>query len=104
MILDALSFVGCGIYKNQSPDSLLHEMDRFGVSKTLIAPVEEQITVYNREGNRDIQRICEHYPERFAGYAVANPWYGTQAVSTLRDALQEGMAAVYFDSSINAIT
>lgn len=100
MILDALSFVGCGIYKNQSPDLLLQEMDRHGVAKTLIAPVEEQITVYNQEGNRYIQTICEQNPERFAGYAVANPWYGAQAVDTLRSALQAGMAAVYFDSSI----
>lgn len=104
MIFDALSFVGCGIYKNQCADALLREMDCNNVAKALIAPVEEQITVYNEDGNVQIRKICERYPDRFAGYAVANPWFGKQAVATLRTALQGGMAAVYFDSSIQGFT
>lgn len=97
---DALSFVGAGRYKRQSPEELLRAMDENGVEKTVIAPVEEQIAVYNEEGNRAIAAACRAHPDRLLGYAVANPWRGTEAAELLRRALEEGLRGVYFDPSL----
>ena len=103
-IWDALAFVGEGIYKKQSMDELLRRMDVFGVEKSIIAPVEEYVTVDNDEGNRYIHDACKLHPDRFLGYAVANPWYGKRAVESLRFALNSGLRAVYFDSSVQGFT
>jgi|LSQX01.2.fsa_nt_gb predicted TIM-barrel fold metal-dependent hydrolase len=97
--LDALAFVGNGVYKSQSAEALIHEMNLNDVSKTIIAPVDEYITVYNEQGNHDIIEICNKHPDRLLAYAVANPWYGKKAVTILKSALKNGACAVYFDSS-----
>jgi len=103
-IWDALAFIGNGIYKKQSEEVLLDRMDEFGVEKSVIAPVEEYVTVYNDEGNRCILNACERHPDRFLGYAVANPWYGKRAIDSLRAALKSGLSAVYFESSLQGFT
>jgi len=96
-IIDALSFVGHGQYKSQKVEDLLQRMDLNGVEKALIAPVDEYVVAYNDEGNQLVQAACRAYPDR---YAVANPWFGEKAVLILRRALENGLSAVYFDSSI----
>lgn len=98
--IDIISFLGEGCYCNQTPEELLGEMDKNGVERTIIAPSERFVTVYNREGNQMIADVCHRYPERFSGYAVSNPWYGKRAEEELKRALDSGLQAVYFDSSI----
>lgn len=98
--IDIISFLGEDRYCGQTPEKLLREMDKNGVERTIIAPSERYITVYNREGNQRISDICRQYPERFSGYAVSNPWFGRQAEEELKRALDSGLQAVYFDSSI----
>ena len=102
--MDIIAFVGEDLYCKQSPEMLLEEMDRNGVSRSFIAPSEKYVTVYNREGNDWIAQICKRWPDRFCGYAVANPWYGEAAVEELKRALDLGLQAVYFDSSIQGFT
>ncbi|MCI9305187.1 MAG: amidohydrolase family protein [Lachnospiraceae bacterium] len=75
-------------------------MDENGVDHAFIAPSKQYTAVYNREGNQMIADICRQYPKRFSGYAVSNPWYGEKAREELKRALDDGMKAVYFDSSI----
>ena len=99
-IIDSLSFIGQGRYKNQSVEELIQRMDQNGVEKALIAPVDEYVVAYNTEGNLLVQAACAAYPDRFIGYAVANPWFGNEAVNSLKRALENGLSAVYFDSSI----
>lgn len=101
---DALAFVGDGIYKRQTAEDLLAQMDANGVERALIAPPEEQVTVDNAAGNERISQICRRWPDRFWGYAVSNPWYGAAACDTLRRALDDGLRAVYFDSSVQGFT
>ena len=104
MIIDALSFIGEGIYKKQSVDQLLDEMDRCGVCRTYIAPVEEGITVHNQEANRRILTLIEQYPDRLGGYAAVNPWYRDQAATWLKEAFENGMSGVYFHSALQGFT
>lgn len=103
-IIDALCFVGLGRYRRQSADALLAAMDANGVEKAVLCPVEEQVTVDNAAGNRLMAELCATHSGRFYGYAVANPWYGQKAVDTLKAALDAGLNAVYFDSSIQGFT
>lgn len=103
-IIDAIAFVGDDLYCKQTPEALLQEMNRYGVERTFIAPSEKYVTVYNREGNEMIADICRRWTERFSGYAVCNPWYGRKGIDELKRALDSGLEAVYFDSSIQGFT
>jgi predicted TIM-barrel fold metal-dependent hydrolase len=91
MIIDAHAHVGQGRYKSLQPDELLRRMDTNGVDRAVICPVEEQIILRNREGNDYIVSQVEHHPDRFIGFAVANPWYGEVAVAELERALDRGL-------------
>ena len=70
-------------------------MQQFGVEHSVIAPSDEFVAVFNDEGNRQIAGFVEQYPEIFSGLAVANPWYGKQAVKTLEDAFESGLCGLY---------
>ncbi len=98
--IDVITFLGEDMDGGQTPEKLLQEMDKNKVERSIIAPSKQYTTVYNREGNQMIADICRHYPERFSGYAVSNPWYGEKAQEELERALSDGLQAVYFDSSI----
>jgi uncharacterized protein len=91
MIIDAHAHVGHGRYKSLATDDLLRQMDEHGVDRAIICPVEEQIVLHNREGNDFILAQVRRHPNRFVGFAVANPWYGQLAVEELRRALGEGL-------------
>ena len=47
-IIDSLSFIGQGRYKNQSVEELIQRMDQNGVEKALIAPVDEYVVAYKK--------------------------------------------------------
>jgi predicted TIM-barrel fold metal-dependent hydrolase len=66
-------------------------MDANGVDRTVLCPVEEQIVAHNHEGNCFILEQVRQHPTRFVGFAVANPWFGEQAVHELEWALGEGL-------------
>lgn len=102
--MDIIAFLGDDLYCKQTPEALLQEMDKNGVQRTFIAPSEKYVTVYNREGNEMILEACQRWPERFSGYAVCNPWYGEDGIEELKRALDSGLEAVYFDSSIQGFT
>jgi predicted TIM-barrel fold metal-dependent hydrolase len=90
-VIDAHAHVGQGRYKSLLPEDLLRQMDSHGIDRAVICPVEEQIAVYNREGNDFILTQVGRYPTRFIGFAVANPWYVQPAVEELRRAFRAGL-------------
>lgn len=100
MIVDAHCHIGEGRYKQQTPDQLLREMDRCGVDKAVVCPVEEYITVYNREGNDYVLQTVRDHPDRLFGFATVNPWYGKRAVEELRRAIGEGLHGLKFNSAL----
>ena len=91
MIIDAHAHIGHGRYKSLSGEELLSQMDEFGIDRAVICPVEEQITVYNQQGNDEILEQVSKHPDRFTGFAVANPWFGQAAVDELKRALDKGL-------------
>lgn len=94
MIIDAHAHIGQGRYKSLSGDELLRQMDENGIDRAVICPVEEQITAFNRQGNEDILAQTRRHPDRFTGFAVANPWFGQNAVDELKRALGEGLCGL----------
>lgn len=66
-------------------------MDDNGVDRAVLVPVEEQIVTYNHDGNVYLVEQARAHPDRFVGFAVANPWFGEVAVRELEWALGEGL-------------
>jgi uncharacterized protein len=91
LIIDAHAHIGNGRYKNITPNELLHQMDDNGINHAVICPIEEQITAFNRDGNDYILKQVGLYPDRFTGFAVANPWFGDIALVELKRAIEGGL-------------
>ena len=100
MIVDAHVHLGHGREKRLSADQLLAEMDQHGVARAVICPMDEEIILRNRAGNDRILAAVQAHPHRFVGFAVANPWYGQEAVEELRRAVGEGLRGLKLKSSI----
>ena len=47
--------------------------------------------LHNRAGNDLVLGAVRAHPQRFVGFAVANPWYGRAAEEEMRRALGEGL-------------
>jgi uncharacterized protein len=94
LIIDAHAHIGHGRYKSLAPDELLRQMDEYTIDHAVICPVEEQITVFNRQGNDYIVEQVRTHPQRFTGFAVANPWFGEEAVVELKRAFDLGLSGL----------
>jgi hypothetical protein len=99
-IVDAHCHVGQGRCKKLTPAQLIAEMDACGVDRAVVCPVEEHITVFNREGNDYILRAVRVHPDRLIGFATVNPWYGERAVKELRRAVNEGLCGLKLHSAL----
>jgi len=99
VIIDGHCHLGHGNLKQQSAGDLLREMDRWDVDQAVICPVEEQIILHNHEGNLAMLEAVRAHPDRFIGFAVANPWYGDKAVDELRWAAEQGLRGLKLDSA-----
>lgn len=95
-IIDFHAHVGEGMHRGLSSEELLRQMDRWGVDRTVLCPVDEHIAVRNREGNDLVAAAVRAHPDRFGGFAVANPWYGGEAVDELERALDAGLVGAKF--------
>jgi hypothetical protein len=66
-------------------------MDAAGVAQAWVCPMDAFAAVRNTEGNSFIAGLARAYPARLVGCAVANPWYGRDAVRELERALGLGL-------------
>jgi hypothetical protein len=99
-IIDAHCHIGEGRYKRLTASELIALMDENDIEKAVVCPVEEHITVYNREGNDYILRAMKEHPDRLIGFATVNPWYGDSAVEELRRAIGEGLRGLKLNSAL----
>jgi predicted TIM-barrel fold metal-dependent hydrolase len=100
MIIDAHVHLGHSREKSLEADQLLLQMDQHGVERAVVCPVDQEIILHNRSGNDRILAAVRGHPHRLAGFAVANPWYGEEAVAELRRAIGEGLRGLKLKSSI----
>lgn len=95
MKIDSHVFIGEGKHLCQSVDDLLHRMDEAGIAMAIASPVDHYTAVHNKEGNDLLIRAVRAHPDRLIGRAVANPWYGEDAVNELRRGFSEGLNGLF---------
>lgn len=78
-------------------DDWKRRMDSCGIDHAVIAPSEAYVAVFNNDGNQRIAEIVKKDPDRFSGLAVANPWYGEEALQTLKNAFDSGLCGLYLN-------
>ena len=89
-IIDAHCHLGLGHRYRVSREDLLPLMDRCGVEKAVICPVDEYLAVWNREGNDFVLAQAAQSDGRFLAMVTANPWRGAEAVEEVRRGFGEG--------------
>lgn len=99
-IVDAHCHLGEGRYKKSDPASLIRSMDAAGIEKSVIVPVEEQITVYNEAGNELMLKAVSEYRDRLIGFGTVNPWYGAKGTDMIRRYLDRGLRGIKLNSAI----
>lgn len=99
-VIDAHVVVGPSGRACLSPDALRAVMEASGVAAALVSPPPDCVAVRNREGNDYIATLVKQNPGIIYGYAVANPWYGADAVRELRRAFDLGLHALKLDPAV----
>lgn len=96
-VLDAHVRIGMSREAGQSPQQLLATMAELGIERSLISPPERCVAVANAEGNAMTSEAARASQGRLLAYAVANPWFGTEALHLLRTARDGGAVALCVD-------
>lgn len=90
-IIDAHCHVGSGFEKELKPETLISIMDKNGVGKAVICPIEQYIAVYNEDGNKYILEQVKKYAGRFIGFASVNPWFMQKSTDMLKEYIEKGL-------------
>jgi len=96
-IIDSHVYLGDGRHLAQSVDGLLRLMDEADVMLSVACPVDRFLAVRNAEGNDCIIEAVKAHPDRIAGMASVNPWFGDGAVGELRRALDAGLTGLFLN-------
>lgn len=96
--IDAHVHLGVGVEMQYDVDSLLRDMDEAQVAFSIVCPMDRHMAAANREGNDLVLQAVREHPDRLAGMAVANPWFGSAAVEEFRRALSEGLVGLNIHS------
>jgi hypothetical protein len=86
--------------RDEHATGLLDAMDAAGIDVTVIAPADDETAVRNRTGNERLLGLAAERPERIRAYAVANPWFGADAVAELDRALDAGAVGLKINSAL----
>lgn len=97
MIIDGHVRIGDCREASLSATDLIATMDSLRIDAAMIAPDERCIAVANREGNALTTAAAASSGGRLFAYAVANPWFGAQAVTELDRARTDGAVALAVD-------
>lgn len=90
MTIDGYCTLGVDREFDLTAAALLSAMDREGVERAVIAPVDRCLCVNNREGNDFMLSAARAHPDRLIPACSANPLYGDSAVSEVRRAAGAG--------------
>ena len=90
MVIDGYCTLGVDREYDLTDGELLVAMDRAGVDRAVIAPVDRCMAVDNREGNDLLLKAAAGHPDRLIPACSANPWYGSRAVAEAKRAVDGG--------------
>lgn len=88
--LDCYCAVGNDREYDFSADDLIRALDRAGVNRAVITPVDRYMVVDNCEGNKFILESAQRHPDRLIPSCSINPWFGKRGEQELRRAAAEG--------------
>ena len=94
MRIDAYTISGENSEGGLRPDELIRQMQKIGIDKCLIAPVERCLAVANREGNDLVLDAAEKNPDKFIPACTVNPWFGPEAISEVESCISSGARMV----------
>lgn len=69
---------------------LLQGMERVGIDRAVIVPIDRYLAVENRQGNDFILKAYRAHPDRFIPACSVNPWHGDMAREELKRAIEKG--------------
>jgi len=90
MVIDAYCALGVDREYDLVAERLLDEMDKAAVDRAVVAPIDRNLTVRNREGNDYILEAAAKHPRRFIPACSVNPWFGDEAIQEMRRAIASG--------------
>jgi len=99
-IVDGHAHVGIGARRTLLPEDLLRAMDDSGVERGVICPLDQYVTVLNREGNDYVAQAVDEHLDRFIGFCAVNPWFLAGAVSELERAHNLGLRGLKLNSAL----
>lgn len=86
-------------------DKLLRAMDKNDIGRAWICPDRPFIAVNNRQGNIYVANAVKAHPDRFCGFAVANPWLGDKKVrEMLRYSRDIGLSGLKINTKLQGLT
>ena len=97
-IIDAHVQVGDGYRMKLEAEELIKMMDDANIAFAIASPVDRFTAVANHEGNNYLIDAIKKHPDRLAGMATANPWFGEAAVDEIKRALDKGLSGIYIHS------
>ena len=88
MIIDAHNHLGTRPLAQQTADSLIAQMDRANVDRSVVFPFVE---VIDSHYNDWIANTVAKYPDRLIGFAAVNPWHAGAADEVRRASSEKGL-------------
>jgi uncharacterized protein len=95
-IIDIHTRIGTdGREESRALATVLADMDALGIRQSWICPLDHHVAVHNHVGNDAIASLVAAHADRFIGCAVANPWFGADAVAELNRAFAAGLQVLF---------
>ncbi len=75
-------------YPPLSVQTLLRRMDRLGIEKAVVLPVENPEEVHYCVSTREVLRVCRRHPDRLIPFCVTDPRHGVRSDFDVREVLK----------------
>jgi uncharacterized protein len=87
--VDSHAYVGESLFGlSRTPDELLTEMDRLGISKAVLCP-NKPANYALEPANRFVANAIKQHPDRFYGWVRVDPWQGLKALAELKIGIED---------------
>jgi len=75
-------------YPPLTPRTLLRRMDRLGIEKAVVLPIENPEEVHYCVPTSDVLRVCRRHPDRLIPFCVTDPRHGVRSDFDVKEVLK----------------